>query len=904
MIDNDSVISFQTEIIPDINNIGGKAISLIRLTSNNFNVPPGIILTSNFFNEWMNLIKTSSNWEKLTSEIKDKNKTENNLNDLIIFAKSKLKLNEKQKNIINTKLKEVFDNYKNEIYAVRSSSSEEDLKEASFAGGYETKLGVTYDNLEKNILNVFSSVFNYRLLKYKMEKNLNYLNFQIAIIIMKQIKCDSAGVAFSLNIKNNDYDEAIINSNFGIGETVVNGSISPDYFVVNKITKNIIEKKIGKKEKNISININKNNDCLLKENDNINNKDKYSLNDDEIQLIIDNLIKIENLYKLPIDIEFGLENNVLYIFQARPITTYNKLPEEFVTKPNEPRFLYFDETLGFQGLEKNLSILGAEIFYFKMRYDITSNPYHPDPKTANLFSYYGRSLQNISNLLITISKENFIQKIGMVNSFVRDVILKYGDQYLNKNVYKITALYANAKNIFSLYWWGNLKALINPSKYKEQILQSYKDDFNKLVSKVKVYCEDALNGKYSFKYLTETIFYDYGCFFTYNELTILFSIGKGFQKIVELFTPYFEKNPEIKKKVFDISKCYINYTNIIGIELFKLSRLFDNEIYKNKSYEQFLKEYKDKKFSEQFYSDFNLFMEKYGCRCEEEIDIKNLRFSEDPEKVIRLIHDLIIHYDMNAITPMEIFEEAEKMRPIIHQDLLNFAKENKFEKEFEEAFIYSNMFYKEKETGKYYFLQILLILKNCLNKIYENKLQNSGLFEEKDEIYNLTIYQLSDIIEYPQNFDREKVKEIMNDNLNKSNVIGNWKNRPIFFDSRGRMFYPERKVNISENEISGEGVSNGIIRGRAVIMNSPNEKKINKNEILVAKATYPGWIVTIMNCGGLILEVGGTLQHGALICREFNKPCIVNITDATKIIKDGDLLELDANNGIIKFIKE
>ena len=120
MIDNEneSIISFQTEIVPDINTIGGKALSLIKLTNNNFNVPPGIILTSNFFNEWMNLIKTSSNWTKLTSEIKDMNKTENNLDDLIVFAKSKLKLNEKQKNIINKKLNDIFDNYKNEIYAV------------------------------------------------------------------------------------------------------------------------------------------------------------------------------------------------------------------------------------------------------------------------------------------------------------------------------------------------------------------------------------------------------------------------------------------------------------------------------------------------------------------------------------------------------------------------------------------------------------------------------------------------------------------------------------------------------------------------------------------------------------------------------------------------------------------
>lgn len=126
----------------------------------------------------------------------------------------------------------------------------------------------------------------------------------------------------------------------------------------------------------------------------------------------------------------------------------------------------------------------------------------------------------------------------------------------------------------------------------------------------------------------------------------------------------------------------------------------------------------------------------------------------------------------------------------------------------------------------------------------------------------------------------------------------------MFFDSRGRTFYPERNLSLSGNEIKGEAVSNGIIKGKAVIMNEPNEKSINKSQILVTRAADPAWVVTIMNCGGLILEVGGILQHGALICREFNKPCVVSVTDAMKIIKDGDLIELDANNGIIKLMKQ
>ena len=91
-------------------------------------------------------------------------------------------------------------------------------------------------------------------------------------------------------------------------------------------------------------------------------------------------MNIENLYKCPVDIEFGLENNVLYILQARPITSYNKLPEEFLTSPKEQRILYFEDTLGLQGIEKNLSILGSEISFFRMRYILESKGYFTDIK--------------------------------------------------------------------------------------------------------------------------------------------------------------------------------------------------------------------------------------------------------------------------------------------------------------------------------------------------------------------------------------------------------------------------------------------------------------------------------------------------------------------------------------------
>ena len=152
------------------------------------------------------------------------------------------------------------------------------------------------------------------------------------------------------------------------------------------------------------------------------------------------------------------------------------------------------------------------------------------------------------------------------------------------------------------------------------------------------------------------------------------------------------------------------------------------------------------------------------------------------------------------------------------------------------------------------------------------------------------------------NYTKEKITlQIQKDNkLNE--VFASWKRYPILFDSRGRIFFQEKKISNKKNELIGETVSFGKIKGKAKILNYVDEKVFNPGEILITKATDPGWTPLIINCGGIVLEVGGMLQHGALVSREFNKPCVVGIENATNIIKDGEEIEVDAIEGVVRLL--
>jgi pyruvate,water dikinase len=110
------------------------------------------------------------------------------------------------------------------------------------------------------------------------------------------------------------------------------------------------------------------------------------------------------------------------------------------------------------------------------------------------------------------------------------------------------------------------------------------------------------------------------------------------------------------------------------------------------------------------------------------------------------------------------------------------------------------------------------------------------------------------------------------------------------------------KKEAGENELAGEPISPGVVQGKVKVLHQPDEKPVLPGEILVTRATDPGWTPLFLNAAGVILEVGGMLQHGALVAREYGKPCVSGLVDATKILQDGQVVEVDGGNGIVRLV--
>jgi phosphoenolpyruvate synthase/pyruvate phosphate dikinase len=158
-----TIFPFTSNDLPDMDQVGGKALALIQMTRAGMPVPPGFVLTVKFFDPWI---------ERLKQPLDCAEQANADVSTILWATKAARKLchdltlNEQQRGELRSALNQFQSNNHGHLLAIRSSSPEEDLEGASFAGGYETSLGVTDKTIEAAILHSFTSSFDERIILY------------------------------------------------------------------------------------------------------------------------------------------------------------------------------------------------------------------------------------------------------------------------------------------------------------------------------------------------------------------------------------------------------------------------------------------------------------------------------------------------------------------------------------------------------------------------------------------------------------------------------------------------------------------------------------------------------------------------------------------------------------------
>ena len=211
--------------------------------------------------------------------------------------------------------------------AVRSSATAEDLPGASFAGQQDTYLWIRgVDAVLSHMRRCISSLYTGRAIAYRANRGFDDAQVAISVGVQKMANSFTAGVMFTIHPANGDRSVIVIDSNFGFGESVVSGEVTPDHFVVNKITLDIIDRRISQKELCYTVDPVTQTSRAMEVP--FERQRVQSLIDDEITELAWMGKQIEKHYGRPMDIEWAVDKDLpaggnIFILQARPETVWS-----------------------------------------------------------------------------------------------------------------------------------------------------------------------------------------------------------------------------------------------------------------------------------------------------------------------------------------------------------------------------------------------------------------------------------------------------------------------------------------------------------------------------------------------------------------------------------------------------
>ncbi|HEX9827461.1 MAG TPA: phosphoenolpyruvate synthase, partial [Flavobacteriaceae bacterium] len=359
--------------IHDVETVGGKNASLGEMIQNlteiGINIPDGFVITVAAYREFLRFNNLDATIKTMIGNII--------FDDIESLRRGGLQIRQL---IRNSKFppelsKRIIDQYyklsanygqKETDVAVRSSATAEDLPNASFAGQQETYLNVRGPMaLIDSVRNCFASLFTDRAISYRENFKYDHLAVGLSVCVQKMVRSDigGSGVAFSIDTESGFKEAVIINASFGLGELIVQGSVSPDEYIVFKPTlkqgyNSIIEKRLGNKDKMMVYGDNPDERVKIIPVEK-GMQQRFCLKDETILRLASWVIKIEEYYSqlrdqwTPMDIEWAIDGltRELFIVQARPETIHSQKNHRLITE-----YRIDDDNRGDKLIAKGISV--------------------------------------------------------------------------------------------------------------------------------------------------------------------------------------------------------------------------------------------------------------------------------------------------------------------------------------------------------------------------------------------------------------------------------------------------------------------------------------------------------------------------------------------------------------------
>lgn len=777
----------------------------------------------------------------------------------------------------------------------RTEAESEDSADNPFAGMSDSFLFVKRDQILEKIKRCWSSGFSEEAIVYRFAQQMNLTGFGTAVGIQEMVSGDKSFVLFTCDPKVATRDTIMV-AGYGLGEGVVQERVPTDHYFVNHLTQNIHAVLADKDTKLV---LDKSTGFGLKaEPVSAALAKAQCLDEGQIRTLVTMGRKIEDIFGAPMDIEGCiLADGTIYILQARPIALDFRRMRVWSNA---------NVTESFPGPTTALTYSFAKYFYGVIFYDCYR-------------------MLGISPRVLHDNKESLEKMIGFVQ---------------NRVYYCLSAFYHlhSLSPLFPLFKgnWENMMGFRSSYVTKERnILQRLSDGIKMVMS-----VSHALTVT-GYRYLTHEK--DQQAFFrwweglmgplrgkrfdTVDPMISLFEFQRVWREVGNMWgvtltndtwLPMYQGLTQalFKKWGLDqdpalLSDLLCGDDQLVSVEIILSAVRLSEQVRANKdlkaifeksSPEQLVQELNARRLNLDFLKAFELHMHRFGDRGLQELKIEQLSMRETPETLVRMIQG----YVKSGIS-VESFKNREKeLRSEADKRLANALRTSPFRHMLLKFLLQRLRWLIRNRENSRYSRSELYGFSRAIFKGIAAQFVKAGQLDHPDDIFHLAQEEIFGFIDgtgVTRNL--KALVAIRKAELEESRKV----DTPIDLTTLGTFalnnLVKQDNERMDPGQMRGLGSSPGKIRGIAKVVLDPNTPiEEGKDIILIARETDPGWLFLMLASKGIIVERGSMLSHTAITGRKFGIPTIVSLPNATSVIPDGALIEMDGGSGTVTIINE
>ena len=907
MVDSD-VIQLADERGRDASRTGGKGANLAALAAAGFPVPGGFVVTTDAYSTFIEGSGVGPLIEKLLAGA--------DYDDADAFEQTTAEIRTaiteaRMPDDLSAAITEAYRALPPDTYvAVRSSGTAEDLAGTSFAGLHDTYLDIRGpDALVGAVQRCWASMWTARATHYRHNAGIDHQQARIAVVVQRMVESEVSGVLFTANPVTAHTEQMVVNANFGLGESVVSGVVTPDSWVLDSGTLEPVERILGAKE--VTIVRNPDPDCTaahgtITRDTAAGDRGRFTLDDAQLKQLGALGRKVQAAYdQIPQDLEWAFAGGELFLLQSRPVTgvdlSWDSHVDDWQTLPDGDD-LVWTRTWADEQWTGAITPL-----FYSWRAEMFTRAYShcaelwgvPEMKAGRMFKFHKAEAYFHAGLERAIIEHTVFPAFRGYPNVLNHVpptwrddvaaspfsVLRYLKMHLRIGV---AGEPANTPYAF-------LRTFDNWFYNRVDEAQGLPDEQLRELSDraLERHAEDLMELEFSFAEELWAGYYLYArdSFAALGLMLTKWYTGTNALAYGELLsgsarrTATLQENMELLAFAEEIRRTP------------ELRRVFDA----NPDDSFFTALESGDGAARDFLARYRVFAQANAHRGQEERDIYFPRRLEDPGMDYRAWQALLSGDE--ALDPEANEHRVNTRRDEVLAEVLANIRRGPLGAVKAEVFslVHSWLlkFLIVRDDERYYIDRSTWSAKRAFREI-SRRLVERGVFDSERDHYFLSRAELYEVLR------RNEASP-----LDKAKIAGRMRDFDKFSAREAKLpvyLQGGRPAQLSgesvEGNLNGVGTSHGTVTGRARVLHSVKEiGRVAKGDILVTNHTDPAWTPVFLVISGIVLETGGMLAHGSLLAREYGFPA-VQVVGATDLIPDGALITVDGDTGIVHLEQE